>query len=293
MQSDTEAIDHDEDSDGFRFTRTRAKKAKAQPPPHIPPIEEDKHEESPPKPVPVKKTRKRTSGSPNPVAAENVEKPERRRKSPRNSGDLPGEEPPAPPLEVKKKRKPKNDGSQEARKSKKQDQAAGSQPQDTAAAEPPRIQPVDKHLDPIKVSLPFADTPIIRRNKEMRKGAENGSRRSSLGMRGRRASSLIDSGKSDGKEGSLPSIYNMTELLVALPHDEVDSSEFYKHIESNLTEPRRMKQLLTWCGTRALGEKPSSSQPDFHARQAGSSLVLACSEVIADRTQHGKFSSNY
>ncbi|KAI4244977.1 MAG: hypothetical protein L6R42_010310 [Xanthoria sp. 1 TBL-2021] len=29
-----------------------------------------------------------------------------------------------------------------------------------------------------------------------------------------------------------------------------------------------MKQLLTWCGTRALGDKPSSTQKDFHARQA-------------------------
>ncbi|KAL8916288.1 MAG: hypothetical protein Q9208_008599 [Pyrenodesmia sp. 3 TL-2023] len=243
----------DEDSDGFKFTRTRAKKAKAEPAPQIPPIEEDKQAESPPKPVPVKKTRKRAPASPNATVVENGEEPGRRRRSPRNSGDkdLLEAEPPLPPLEVKKKRKPKDDGTQELRKSKKQDQAISTQSQETAATEAPRAQPVDKPLDPIKVSLPFADTPIIRRNKEMRRGAENGSRRSSLGMRGRRASSLIDSGKSD-----------------ALPHDEVDSSEFYKHIESSLTEPRRMKQLLTWCGTRALGEKPSSSQPDFQARQA-------------------------
>ena len=57
---------------------------------------------------------------------------------------------------------------------------------------------------------------------------------------------------------------------LALPHDEVDSSEFYKHIEANgLSEPRRMRQLLTWCGTRALGEKPSFSSADSHARLAG------------------------
>ena len=56
----------------------------------------------------------------------------------------------------------------------------------------------------------------------------------------------------------------------ALPHDEVESSEFYKHIEANgLSEPRRMRQLLTWCGTRALGEKPSFSLADSHARLAG------------------------
>ncbi|KAL8761702.1 MAG: hypothetical protein Q9184_002206 [Pyrenodesmia sp. 2 TL-2023] len=260
----------DEDSDGFKYTRTRAKKAKAEPAPQIPPIEEDKQAESPPKPVPVKKTRKRAPASPNPIIAENGEKPERRRRSPRNSGDkvLSEAEPPLPPLEVKKKRKPKDNGTQEARKSKRQDEAISAQSQETAAPEAPRTQPVDKPLDPIKVSLPFADTPIIRRNKEMRRGAENSSRRSSLGMRGRRASSLIDSGKSDGKGVSMPSICHLSDYFVALPHDEVDSTEFYKHIESSLTEPRRMKQLLTWCGTRALGEKPSSSQSDFHARQA-------------------------
>lgn len=88
-----------------------------------------------------------------------------------------------------------------------------------------------------KIALPFSDTPIINRNKEMRK--KTGNRRSSVGMRGRRASSLIDSGHS------------------AIPHREVGASEFYKHIESEgLTEPRRMKQLLTWCGERSLAEKP-------------------------------------
>ncbi|KAL8890611.1 MAG: hypothetical protein Q9215_002257 [Flavoplaca cf. flavocitrina] len=252
--------DYDEDFDGFKFTRTRAKKAKAEPAPQIQPIEEDNHEDTS-KAAPVKRSRKRTSGSPKSTVTGKADKPEPRRRSPRNSGDkedLAAEgEPPIPTLEVKKKRRPKDDGSQETRKSsRKHDQAVSTQPQDpTATAEPPRLQPLDKPLEPIKVSLPFADTPIIRRNQEMRRGVENGSRRSSLGQRGRRASSLIDSGKSD----------------VALPHEEVDSTEFYKHIESSLTEPRRMKQLLTWCGTRALGEKPSSTQKDFHARQAGGS----------------------
>ena len=51
-----------------------------------------------------------------------------------------------------------------------------------------------------KVALPVADTPIIQRNKELR-GAKSakGRRRSSSGMRGRRASSLIDSGVSNGQ----------------------------------------------------------------------------------------------
>ncbi|KAI1802171.1 Mis12-Mtw1 protein family-domain-containing protein [Daldinia bambusicola] len=102
--------------------------------------------------------------------------------------------------------------------------------------------PVDEHKsrgnasDSKKIALPFSDTPIMNRNKEMRR--KTGARRSSLGMRGRRASSLIDNGHS------------------AIPHKAVDPSEFYKHIEAELMEPRRMKQLLTWCGERALSEKP-------------------------------------
>ena len=69
-------------------------------------------------------------------------------------------------------------------------------------------------------------------------------------MRGRRASSLIDNGHS------------------AIPHREVETAEFYKHIESDLIEPRRMKQLLTWTGERALGERPSHGK-DSAAELAG------------------------
>lgn len=96
-----------------------------------------------------------------------------------------------------------------------------------------------------KIMLPFADTPVILRNKDRR-------RRSNTGLRGRRASSLIDSGLSN-----------------ALPHTEVEVREFYKHIEQSLPELWRMKQLLTWCGARALPEKPSGHVPDTNAIMAG------------------------
>lgn len=100
-----------------------------------------------------------------------------------------------------------------------------------------------------KIALPFSDTPVINRNKDFRKKGGSSQRRSSLGMRGRRASSLIENGHS------------------AIPHREVDASEFYKHIEDGMLEPRRMRQLLTWCGERALSEKPPHGS-------RGSSAVL-------------------
>lgn len=56
----------------------------------------------------------------------------------------------------------------------------------------------EKHSE-TKIALPFADTPVIKRNKAMREGNhKKGERRSSLGMRGRRASSLIETGNSNG-----------------------------------------------------------------------------------------------
>jgi kinetochore protein Mis13/DSN1 len=64
----------------------------------------------------------------------------------------------------------------------------------------------------------------------------------------------------------------------ALPHKEVEVSEFYKHIESDgLSEPRRMKQLLTWCAERAMGEKPQyASGPDSNAQLAGKTPQFSC-----------------
>ena len=195
-----------------------------------------------------------------------------------------------PPLEVKKKRQKAN-GVVHTKKTSERDvrsaQVEGV-PEDSidvvGEATEERRQVQDHSKDVTKIALPFADTPIIRRNKEMRKGGGDGSRRSSLGMRGRRASSLIDGGKSNGRNS--PSRTHMASFnaTAALPHDEVESSEFYKHVESGLPEPRRMRQLLTWCGTRALGEKPSFSSEDSHARLAGSSFDKAAQNGIrADR----------
>ncbi|KAK2926739.1 Kinetochore-associated protein Dsn1/Mis13 [Fusarium oxysporum f. sp. vasinfectum] len=82
----------------------------------------------------------------------------------------------------------------------------------------------------------------------MPKKEGNSNSRSSLGNSGRRASSLIESDQT------------------AIPHQEVNPADFYKHIEAEgLTEPRRMKQLLTWCGERALAWKPPHGTPNSNA----------------------------
>lgn len=131
-----------------------------------------------------------------------------------------------------------------------------------------------------KIPLPFADTPVIRRNKDMRKKTtEHGHRRSSTGIRGRRASSLIDSGTSNGQSNRLQILFMHVGwcsradadggIALAVPHAEVETREFYKHIEQSLPEPRRMRQLLTWCGTRALPQKQSREDAGDVALRSG------------------------
>nr|POE80903.1 kinetochore protein mis13 [Quercus suber] len=180
----------------------------------------------------------------------------------------------------------------------------------------------------MRIHLPFQDTPVIRRNKEMRKNSGDGHRRSSTGLRGRRVSSLIDEGRGNGEQKIRFFLFDLTvspptavdwfrtragreygadrliatpishhksttpfqsrelvhDILAdetitypALPHTEVPTAEFFKHISADLTEPRRMRCLLGWCGARALPSKPDAPKDnspaaslEFQASQADS-----------------------
>lgn len=180
-------LDYDEEDDGFAFSRTRSKKPKAERQKRPEPITEVIQDQK----VEAALTKKPRNKSVDLQSAALLEVPikEKRRRSPRNSADHEITADP-PPIHVKKKRVKENKTSR---------RRTGESVQSV----PPTF-PLDRELpkatehqeiscDATKIALPFADTPIIRRNKEMRDN-----RRSSLGMRGRRASSLIDSGKSNG-----------------------------------------------------------------------------------------------
>ena len=247
------------------FTRVKSKRAKAaRPEPIAERVQEEKQDENQ---IASKRSPKKP---PEATAAElkdsrDVGPP--RRRSTRNSGDKAIAEPAQ--LELPKRRS-KRTSTETAQKTMDVAHGQGKKvvPERTVRAANRSRTPDQENAPPdtTKIALPFADTPIIRRNKEMRKGS-NESRRSSLSNRGRRASSLIDSGTSNGLSISFKSVISLTTL--ALPHEQVEAADFYKHIESGLLEPRRMRQLLMWCGTRALGEKPSFATEDGPARLAG------------------------
>ncbi|PVI01459.1 hypothetical protein DM02DRAFT_524946 [Periconia macrospinosa] len=260
---------YDEDDDGFQFTRrTSRRTAKAQPQPE--PIPEE-----PLKPMPTR--RKRPVAAP-PQPDQLV--PERRRRSARLSGDQNHMQQVDGPEEREEPAKPA------PRRTKKTTQAPTEKEKKKQPTPAPEVQPgrkstimgaqtpthnelhVSKKRDggATKIMLPFADTPVINRNKEMRKASKEGHRRSSTGLRGRRASSLIDSGMSN-----------------ALPHSEVEVRDYFKYIEQSLPEPRRMKQLLTWCGSRALPEKPSGDVKNANAIMAARAIQQELIDDFANK----------
>lgn len=119
-----------------------------------------------------------------------------------------------------------------------------------------------------KIALPMNYTPIINRNKEMRKQGGSSNRRSSYGSRGRRASILLESGQA------------------ANPHPDVATEHFYKHIstDDDLPEPRRMKQLLRWCGQRALLARTRRDTANANAILSAEAIQKGLLEDIGSRS---------
>jgi kinetochore protein Mis13/DSN1 len=73
--------------------------------------------------------------------------------------------------------------------------------------------------------------------------------------------------------------------MLALPHSEVEVRDFYKYIEQSLPEPRRMKQLLTWCGSRALPEKPSGNVKNANAIMAARAIQQELIDDFASKPE--------
>ncbi|KAI2618141.1 Mis12-Mtw1 protein family-domain-containing protein [Hypoxylon sp. NC1633] len=248
---------YDEQDGDFHFTRG-SKRLKTQQPDPIP---EDEPEPAPaPAPVakrgrPRQNKEREVQPPPQPPPKKNAKRRSDQITSDQGEAPTPPPPPPAPPQRNTRRRgrpsvekqefeqtKATNGTTRTTRKEKERVEEVQEEiPEEVEARQ---ATPVDESKsrggdntsESKKIALPFSDTPIINRNKEMRR--KTGARRSSLGMRGRRASSLIENGHN------------------AIPHKAVDPAEFYKHIEAELIEPRRMKQLLTWCGERALSKKP-------------------------------------
>ncbi|KAI0649521.1 Mis12-Mtw1 protein family-domain-containing protein [Trametes meyenii] len=134
------------------------------------------------------------------------------------------------------------------RRSQAAEQAAGSAPRDFEfPARPSRTFGSSSRRD-VDTVMPIAqqETPQIEKNKIMR--GETGHRRRSSVSRGKRISSSFE-----------------TTGVISHPHTSVSVSSFFKHIDPELPEPQRARQLLMWCSNRAMNELADQTP------QAGSS----------------------
>ncbi|KAL2834860.1 Mis12-Mtw1 protein family-domain-containing protein [Aspergillus cavernicola] len=248
---------YDEDIEGFQFSRMTDKKQKSlKEGPALPVPEDSAPQPSPRRGRPPKKRveekekeKPDSMTEPKKTSTEGTSKRQTRGKA-KTSPE------PEPQPERSTRSTRKRDGGEQVPVEKKRMKGRPSK-----SHEEPRngfVSPEPVQPGTSTIALPLADTPVIQRNREMRgKKSAKGSRRSSLSMRGRRASSLIDSGASN-----------------ALPHKKVDTAEFYKHIASDgLPEPRRMRQLLIWCATRAMGDKPSGSRSEDESARLAARVI--------------------
>ncbi|KAJ5481843.1 hypothetical protein N7475_000655 [Penicillium sp. IBT 31633x] len=275
------SVEYEEDAEGFQFSLLPSKKSRSS----TEAVSENHGldgENAPPKSTPKRgRPRKKQTGDEAPSSAvpakgKSVELPSRR---PTRGRKIAQTEPESQP--TNSMRSSRNRDSPEHQPEVKKPKKSGRPPKVKSQVHVPDSNGYNSPVQSpagTKVALPVADTPVIQRNKEFRGGKSDkgnkGRRRSSLGMRGRRASSLIDSGTSN-----------------ALPHREVNSADFYKHIaDDGLPEPRRMRQLLIWCATRAIGDKPSggSNSDDQSARLAARVIQ---EEILRDFSSNSELSN--
>lgn len=196
--------DYEEDAEGFQFSRVPSKKAR----PSVEPVSEVSHsdvENAPPKSTPrrgrppKKRVGEDSSAGAVPVKGKMTELPTR--KPMRGAAKAANAEPESPTghtMRSSRNRALVDDQSEE--KKRKRGRPGKPRTSESNGFKSPEQPPAGT-----KVALPMADTPVIQRNKELRGAkSDKGRRRSSLGMRGRRASSLIDSGTSNGKHFTSP-----------------------------------------------------------------------------------------
>lgn len=193
--TDLSATDYEEDEEGFLFSRLPSKKSKPSP---VPEVEHSDVENAPSKATPRRgrPPKKRTIEDAGAASTKGTTTEIPSRKPTRGAAKKTHVDS-AIQSENNRRSSLRNLETPDAHETKKPKKGRPAR----ARNEPNGYESPEQPPAGTKVALPAADTPVIQRNKELR-GAKSakGRRRSSLGMRGRRASSLIDSGASNGRE---------------------------------------------------------------------------------------------
>ncbi|GAB1202005.1 hypothetical protein APSETT445_000604 [Aspergillus pseudonomiae] len=189
----------DEEDEGFQFTRIKTKKSKPTvesipgiPQPEIPAPKPSPRRGRPPKKRPVEKSESTIASK---KSSESSTRQTRATAKPTLSE--PEAQPASATRTTRTTRRQDNGETAPVEKKRKKGRPSKSH----GGEQNGFVSPEPQQAGTSKITLPMADTPVIQRNKELRGAAKSGkgNRRSSLGMRGRRASSLIDSGASNAR----------------------------------------------------------------------------------------------
>ncbi|TGZ81621.1 hypothetical protein EX30DRAFT_363630 [Ascodesmis nigricans] len=195
---------------------------------------------------------------------------ERPKKIPKQK--LPPEEPPAPappkPAKTTKTKKPAR---------RKDDIGVTSRPKSPPPHKPQQqdmsLEDSMQSTESTRIRLRTNDTPGADRKKPSKfRQSSAGARRSSVGLRGRRASSLIQDG------------------IVAEPHPSIETKDYYKHINQDLMEFMRMQQLLTWCGHHVLNRTSAPPRSSDEAAARPIARVIQ-EEILKKITTNGTLSN--
>lgn len=244
-------IAYDEDEDGFTFARkTRSKKGVDEPVPVAKP------RPSPGKPRAAARTATRSDSKADSrvtSASSETETSRPKRRSARLSGDKDEVVQILPPAEKPKRKRESN----ELKSSDDKRDGSPDLPQSELQVEKKRER------DGTKIALPFADTPVINRNKEMRAMKSKApNRRSSVTSRGRRASSLIESGTSNGRPPRMLRTYG------------------------SKGTPKSMPKLASFASFLSDSSvHPSQPQDDLSAAQSDSQSAFESQDVAAVATE--------
>lgn len=195
----------DEDVEGFQFTRVTSQSKKSKPSDNAIP-ELAPPSEKPPQPSPRRgrPPKKKVEQKPKATTAtESQQEPSEPRgtRQTRGAAKSTAPEPEPQPEPVSGPRSSRKRDHAETVPTEKKKRKGGRPSKSRAEEQRNGFQsPEPPQSGTATIALPMADTPVIQRNKEMRGAGKSGkgNRRSSLGMRGRRASSLIESGASNG-----------------------------------------------------------------------------------------------
>ena len=80
----------------------------------------------------------------------------------------------------------------------------------------------------------------------------------------------------------------------AQPHNSVSESSFYKHIDADLSDCERIRQLLIWCSLRTLSGNPSSKSGDLPVLNSEAvKLLRLAQEDVVRRLAEKKIELNF